>query len=98
MAKRLAINNRKKTKKVSPSFASINARIELPYFHNNPAIKKNLNPRATNEAITKIIRSNEANPENIVITLYGNGVSPANKTTQNPHLLCIVVKEENFSL
>ena len=40
----------------------------------------------------------KTNPENIVITLYGNGVSPANKTTQNPHLLCIVVKAENFSL
>ena len=58
-----------------------------PYFHNNIARIKNLNPLAIIDANRKEPIGADAQPDIIVTILYGIGVSPATNTGQKPKLL-----------
>jgi hypothetical protein len=63
--------------------------MELPYFQSNAAIIKKRKPRAKIEANMKTGMLKPVTPLSIVITLYGNGVTPAKNTAQAPQLLYV---------
>ena len=67
---------------IIPNRFSIKFLIGEPNFHNNPAITKNIVARAIIDQIMKAVNDIPVSPAVIVITLYGNGVSPAIKTAQ----------------
>ena len=69
----------------APKRRSINSCMGFPYFHSKAVMIKKRAPRAIMEAKIKTGKLKPVIPLRIVITLYGNGVTPAKNTDQAPH-------------
>jgi hypothetical protein len=90
MATKPPINSADSRINKRPIYFSMKFLIESPNFHSNAATIKNRNPRAATEAVIKTVKLRAVTPERMVITLYGNGVTPAINTAQAPQLLYLI--------
>lgn len=71
--------------KMRDKFLSMKILIGGPNHHNKLASIKNLNPLDIVDPNKKVPIGRPIKPERIVNTLNGMGVSPANKTNNNPY-------------